>query len=569
MDTIINIVGGIALLIWGIRMVRTGMTRSFGAELRKMLSVSSGNRLYAFLAGLTITSAIQSSTATAMIVASFAGQNLILTTAALAVMLGADVGTALVVQILSIDLHWLSPILIAAGVFLFLSSERNKRKNMGRIMLGIGLMLLALKLISLASAPMRESELVSVMLLPLSQEPVLTVVLIALLTWISHSSVAAILLVISLANMQVLSVQMAVTMVLGVNLGAGLPAFVMTMKSPPATRRVTLGNLIMRAVGVALVLPAVPYAIAHVGSLSDHAGQTVALAHLSFNTLLALVFLPLLSLVSSGVTRVQPDVTATDAESGPRYLDMGALETPAVALNCAARETLRMGDEVRRMLDATSKVFLSNDDSLKRQIEDADDLVDRLHEAIKLYLTRLSKEEFDALESERCIEILSFTTNLEHVGDIIDKNLMELAGKKIKERVSFSPDGQQEIRAFHERIVANLDLAMSVFMSSDLELARRLLREKTAIRDLERRYVANHYQRIADGRADSIQSSSLHIDVLRDLKRINSHLTSVVYPILERAGELAASRLVDDAQEAPQVVKPPAFDASSEPKTAN
>jgi phosphate:Na+ symporter len=569
MDTIINIVGGIALLIWGIRMVRTGMTRSFGAELRKMLSVSSGNRLYAFLAGLTITSAIQSSTATAMIVASFAGQNLILTTAALAVMLGADVGTALVVQILSIDLHWLSPILIAAGVFLFLSSERNKRKNMGRIMLGIGLMLLALKLISLASAPMRESELVSVMLLPLSQEPVLTVVLIALLTWISHSSVAAILLVISLANMQVLSVQMAVTMVLGVNLGAGLPAFVMTMKSPPATRRVTLGNLIMRAVGVALVLPAVPYAIAHVGSLSDHAGQTVALAHLSFNTLLALVFLPLLSLVSSGVTRVLPDVTATDAESGPRYLDMGALETPAVALNCAARETLRMGDEVRRMLDATSKVFLSNDDSLKRQIEDADDLVDRLHEAIKLYLTRLSKEEFDALESERCIEILSFTTNLEHVGDIIDKNLMELAGKKIKERVSFSPDGQQEIRAFHERIVANLDLAMSVFMSSDLELARRLLREKTAIRDLERRYVANHYQRIADGRADSIQSSSLHIDVLRDLKRINSHLTSVVYPILERAGELAASRLVDDAQEAPQVVKPPAFDASSEPKTAN
>lgn len=569
MDTIINIVGGIALLIWGIRMVRTGMTRSFGAELRKMLSLSSGNRLYAFLAGLTITSAIQSSTATAMIVASFAGQNLILTTAALAVMLGADVGTALVVQILSFDLHWLSPILIAAGVFLFLSSERNKRKNMGRIMLGIGLMLLALKLISLASAPMRESELVSVMLLPLSQEPVLTVVLIALLTWISHSSVAAILLVISLANMQVLSVQMAVTMVLGVNLGAGLPAFVMTMKSPPATRRVTLGNLIMRAVGVALVLPTVPYAIAHIGALSDHAGQTVALAHLSFNALLALVFLPLLSLVSAGVTRVLPDVTATDAESGPRYLDANALETPAVALNCAARETLRMGDEVRRMLDATSKVFHSNDDSLKRQIEDADDLVDRLHEAIKLYLTRLSKEEFDALESERCIEILSFTTNLEHVGDIIDKNLMELAGKKIKERVSFSPDGQQEIRTFHERIVANLDLAMSVFMSSDLELARRLLREKTAIRDLERRYVANHYQRIADGRADSIQSSSLHIDVLRDLKRINSHLTSVVYPILERAGELAASRLVDDAQEAPQVVKPPAFDASSEPKTAN
>ena len=563
MDTIINIVGGVALLIWGIRMVRTGFTRSFGAELRNMLSLSSGNRLLAFLAGLTITSAIQSSTATAMIVASFAGQNLIATSAALAVMLGADLGTAVVVQVLSFDLHWLSPVLIGAGVVLFLTSERNRRKNMGRISIGVGLMLLALRLIMLASAPMRESELFTVLLQPLADEPVLTVVLIAALTWASHSSVAAILLVISLANMQVLSVQMAVTMVLGVNLGAGLPAFAMTMKAPPATRRVTLGNLGMRAVGVFAVLPAVPYLIAHIGALAEHSGQTVALAHLGFNAALALVFLPLLSLVTMAVTRVLPDLAATDSESGPRYLDAGALETPAVALNCAARETLRMGDEVRKMLDATNQVFLSNDDTLKREIEHADDLVDGLHEAIKLYLTRLSKEEFDAHESERCIEILSFTTNLEHVGDIIDKNLMELAGKKIKERVSFSPDGQQEIRAFHERIVANLDLSMSVFMSCDLELARRLLREKTAIRDLERRYVANHFQRIAEGRADSIQSSSLHIDVLRDLKRINSHLTSVVYPILERAGELAESRLVDDSRETP--AKARGFQPSSEP----
>ena len=123
---------------------------------------------------------------------------------------------------------------------------------------------------------------------------------------------------------------------------------------------------------------------------------------------------------------------------------------------------------------------------------------------------------------------------------------MELAGKKIKEKASFSPDGQGEISAFHERILANLDLAMSVFMSSDLESARRLLREKTDIRDLERQLVQNHFDRIGEGRTDSIQTSGLHLDVLRDLKRINSHLTSVVYPILERAGELAESRLVDD-----------------------
>lgn len=566
MDIIINIVGGVALLIWGIRMVRTGFTRSFGVELRQMLSLSSGNRLLAFLAGLTITSAIQSSTATAMIVASFAGQNLITGSAALAVMLGADVGTAVVVQVLSFDLHWLSPVMIGTGVFLFLAAERNRRKNLGRITIGIGLMLLALRLIALASAPMRESEIVTVLLQPLANEPVLAVLLIAALTWASHSSVAAILLVISLANMQVLSVQMAVIMVLGVNLGAGLPAFAMTMKAPPATRRVTLGNLGMRAISVFLALPVVPYIVAHIGDLADNPGQTVALAHLGFNAALALAFLPLLSWVSQLVTRVLPDLDQNDAENGPRYLDAAALDTPAVALNCAARETLRMGDEVRNMLDSTNTVFLNNDSALKREIEGADDLVDHLHEAIKLYLTRLSKEEFDGAESERCIEILSFTTNLEHVGDIIDKNLMELAGKKIKERMSFSPDGQAEIRTFHERIVANLDLAMTVFMSCDLELARRLLREKTAIRDLERGYVANHFARIAEGRPDSIQSSALHLDVLRDLKRINSHLTSVVYPILERAGELAESRLMDEASETTEA---PRYDPPCEPSAAN
>lgn len=549
MDTILNIVGGIALLLWGIRMVRTGFTRSFGTELRQVLGVSARNRITSFLAGLAMTTTIQSSTAMAVIVASFASQGLIANAPALAVMLGADVGTSIVVQVLSFDLHWLSPVLIAAGVFTFLSAERTRRKNLGRILIGIGLMLLSLQLISLASAPLRESEIVSVLMQPLAHEPLLAVILVALLTWASHSSVAIILLIISLADMQVFSVQMAMVMVLGANLGAGLPAVGMTMKSPPAGRRVTLGNAAMRAAGVFMAVPLVPYVVPYLGVFGSQPAQLVASAHLGFNLALAMAFLPLLTFVAAVANRFMPDLDATDAENGPRYLDAAALETPAVALNCAARETLRMGDEVRHMLDATSMVFQKNDDTLKKQIERMDDLIDKLHEAIKMYLTRLSNEEFDSAESERYVEILSFTTNLEHVGDIIDKNLMELAGKKIKDQAMFSPEGQSEIQAFHEHIVANLDLAMTVFMSCDLELARRLLREKTAIRDLERQYVANHFERISEGRAASIQTSALHLDVLRDLKRINSHLTSVVYPILERAGELAESRLMDDAAE--------------------
>jgi len=549
METIINIVGGVALLLWGIRMVRTGFTRSFGVELRQMLRFSGRSRLFAFASGLAMTSAIQSSTATAMIVASFAGQNLITGSAALAVMLGADVGSTIVVQVLSFDLRWLSPLLIVAGVVLFLPAEKSRRKNLGRICIGLGLVLLSLRLIMLASAPLRHNEAVSVLLQPLADEPLMAVLVVALLTWASHSSVAVVLLIMSLATTHVLSLQIAIVMVLGANLGGGFTAVAMTLKAPPPSRRVTIGNLIMRAAGVVVALQFVPYVVPYLSILGDAPGRVVASAHLGFNLALAAAFLPMVGIVTHLTARLVPDDDPAAEEKGPRYLDSGALDTPAVALSCAARETLRMGDEVRAMLVATEAVFRSDDAEAKRAVENKDDMIDGLHEAIKLYLTQLSKEEFDSRESARCVEILSFTTNLEHIGDIIDKNLMELAGKKIKERVAFSPDGQREIATFHEHILANLDLAMSVFMSSDLELARQLLREKIAIRDLERRFVENHFARIGEGRVDSIQTSALHLDVLRDLKRINSHLTSVAYPILERAGELAESRLMESDEE--------------------
>jgi len=208
-----------------------------------------------------------------------------------------------------------------------------------------------------------------------------------------------------------------------------------------------------------------------------------------------------------------------------------------------------MGDAVRGMLAGSLEVFRGNNPELLREIERKDDVVDQLHEAIKLYLTRLSREELDTTESERNVEVLSFTTNLEHIGDIIDKNLMDLAAKKIKKRASFSTEGFEELEIFHGHILENFDLAMNVFMTGDIEMARRLIQQKVSVRDLERNYAETHYARIGEGRPDSIETSSLHLDVLRDLKRINGHLTSVAYPILDRAGELIESRLKMETEE--------------------
>ena len=545
MGTLINIIGGIALLLWGIRMVRTGITRSFGAEFRQALSLSARSRLGAFVAGFGVTAAIQSSTATGLIVSSFAGQGLIAGSAGLAIMLGADVGTTVVAQVLSFDLRWLSPLALALGVFTFLASEKSKRRSLARSAIGLGLVLLSLQLIVDASTPLRQSQALLVLLEPLSSELLLAVIVAAIITWLAHSSLAIILLIMSLAAGQVMQIELALAMVLGANLGGGMIAVGVTARSLAAARRIPLGNLIMRTLGVFAVLPLLALIQPYLAELGASPERMVVNFHTAFNLALALFFLPLLTLIDRLTLRILPDKKQEDSFGQPLHLDEGSFGTPIVALACATRETLRMGDEVRAMLAGSLAVLQDDDADLMREIEQKDDIVDQLHEAIKLYLTRLSKAELDAVESARNIEILSFTTNLEHIGDIIDKNLMELASKKMKRKLSFSGEGWAEIKAFHTRVVANLDLALNVFISDDLILARRMLREKTEIRDLEREYVENHYARMGQGRADSIETSSLHLDVLRDLKRISGHITSIAYPILERAGELAESRLVE------------------------
>jgi phosphate:Na+ symporter len=545
METIINLLGGVALLLWGARMVRTGFGRAFGAALRRGLSMSARNRFTAFISGLGVTTILQSSTATAIITTGFVSRGMLTVLAGLAIMLGADIGTTAVVQLISLDIRWLSPLLIVIGVAMFLSSESSKRRAIARTAIGLGLMLLSLKLIVGVSAPLRSSEIFSVLIGPMTDEPLLAIVVAALITWLSHSSVAIVLLVMSLATAQLISLQLAMALVLGANLGSGLIAFAMTLGNPPAGRRITMGNLLMRVAGVMAFAFALPWLQPWLSLAGSEPARYIANFHTGFNLALALFFLPILPLVVKLTERLCPDEAVADDPGQPRYLENNPMDSPAVALANAARETLRMGDLTRSMLARSMEVFERDDPVLMKEIEKQDNVVDQLHEAIKLFITRLNREELDRDESQRGVEILSFTTNLEHVGDIIDKNLMELAAKKIKRKTSFSDAGLLELRDFHEKVVANMDTALNVFMTGDLEMARGLLREKTTMRDLELSLVENHYDRVGAGRPDSIETSSLHLDVLRDLKRINSHITAVAYPILEEAGELAESRLRD------------------------
>jgi phosphate:Na+ symporter len=545
---LLDLIGGVALLLWGLHMVHSGIVRAFGSDLRRLIHIALGNRLAAFLAGAAVTALLQSSTATGLMVTGLAAGGLVALVPALAVMLGANVGTALIVQALSFNVAALSPILLLAGIVAFRRGGRTRTRDLGRVAIGLGLMLLALHILLDTLAPAEHAPRVRALLEVATGEPLLCILLAAALTWAAHSSVAIVLVVMSLAYSHFLAPAAALALVLGANLGSAINPLLEAGKAGDlASRRVPIGNLINRGIGVVLAVPFLPQIADALAHVQADPGRMTANFHLLFNLALAALFIGPLDLLAWLLEKILPERKRAADPSAPLYLDETAIVTPSVALACAARETLHMGDIVETMLRDAMGALMTDDRKLVAQLSRMDNAVDRLDEAIKLYVTKITRESLDEGDGRRAMEIISFTINLEHIGDIIDKNLMELAAKKIKHKYQFSKEGAAGLVAFHQRILDNLKLAFGVFMSGDVKIARRLIAEKALVRDTELAAVESHLGRLREGRPESIETTSLHLDVLRDLKRIHSHICSVAYPVLEAAGELQPSRLTDAA----------------------
>ncbi|HLJ39632.1 MAG TPA: Na/Pi cotransporter family protein [Steroidobacteraceae bacterium] len=547
---LLDLGGGVALLLWGLHMVHSGIVRAFGSDLRRLLGGALRNRFLAFLAGALVTALLQSSTATGLMTASFVAGGTVDLAPALAIMLGANVGTTLIVQVLSFNVSAVAPLLFIVGVTAFKRSAQTRTRDLGRVAIGVGLMLLALHILLDTLAPAENAPAVRYLLSSATSEPLLCLLIAAVLTWLAHSSVTVVVLVMSLAASGFITAESSLALILGANVGSAInPLIEGSRGDDPASRRLPLGNMLNRLVGCALVLPLLPRIASALSHLEPNPARAAADFHTAFNLGLALLFIVPLNPLAALLTRLLPARVRTNDPSTPLYLDESALATPSVALACAARETLHIGDLIETMLRRTMTALMTDDRAMVAEISRMDDAVDRLDEAVKLYLTKLTRESLGERDGRRAMEIIAFSINLEHVGDIIDKNLMEVAAKKIKRKIVFSKEGAAELAAFHQEVCDNLKLAFSVFMSADLATARLLLTEKATLRATEFAAAENHLGRLREGRSESIESSSLHLDILRDLKRIHSHICSVAYPVLERAGELQPSRL-REAEEA-------------------
>ncbi|MCF8495913.1 MAG: Na/Pi cotransporter family protein [Alphaproteobacteria bacterium] len=516
-------------------MVRRHFVHAYGPHSRALIYSATKNRVRAFISGMAITALLQSSTATIILLTSFAKKNLVPLSAAIATVLGADVGTTLAAQVLALDLSWMSPLLLAGGVGLFMAKKKEGRpRDIAQILIGLGLMLLALSLIREAVVPLKNSSTLPLILAPLRTDPILALLLSTLLTWVLHSSLASVLLFSSLAAGGVIDLHLGIWFVLGANIGGALVALGTTYHSGVAARRITVANLLMRAATVTIFMPLTPFLLSYAEHFELEQGRAALHIHTGFNILVALIFLPFVNSVADFCRKILPAQRARDDEKSPHFLDEKSLDSPAIALSGAARETLRMAEMVETMLEQTIKSFESENPELIRSIRRQDNTVDSLYSSIKLYMIRMSRDAMDERQADRYMQILSFATDLEHIGDVIDKNLMELAEKKNRRQDRFSPKGLGEIQDFHNRVMDNLRLAQTIFMSEDKDLARKLVEGKQKVREAADVSSEQHFTRLREGLKESLATSSLHLDIIRDYRRINSYATKVAYSILSK-----------------------------------
>ena len=542
MTLLIELLGSIALLLWGLRMVRTGVMRSYGTNIKRFARRSEGKIIPAFLSGLIVAALLQSSTAAVLISASFAGQSLIGVGTAFITMLGADIGTSVAVLIASQKFTTLAPFLLAVGIFGFISSKENKRQNVFRAIGGLGLILLALILISITAGQLAELREFKSLMEVFKNQPVFFVILALVLTYLSYSSLAIVLLSVSFLATGVIGINESLYLVLGANLGSGMLPLISSWKSSELEKNPIIANLLVRSLCIILFYPFV--SVFSNFSLAYISFELVpAIYHLTLNLFVAIIgiifskqFLTLsLSLFSENKNE--------DQLNKHNILEADDFSMPAVSLANAKREALRMAEVSQNMVVSSLAVFKDDNEALRDEIIKKEDTVDEFYDGIKLYIARILQEELSPVESQQALNILNFTTNMEHIGDIVNNSLMELSGRKIAKHIHFSKEGFGEIISIHEEVCANYDLAINTFVSNDCELARVLYEKKQQLHKLEKRSVSKHLQRIGKGVADSLETSSMHIDVVRDYKRVNSLLSSIAYPILFASGEMLETRL--------------------------
>ncbi|MCZ2204082.1 Na/Pi cotransporter family protein [Bartonella sp. A05] len=551
---LLHLAGAISLLLWSTRMIRTGVERAYGNKLKSKFRHIISNPPFAAGFGLFMAVILQSSTAVTLLVSSFVNSGFVSGLTGLMAVRGGELGSALIVKILSYDLTSVVPLCLLIGTFTFMTTEKHDLRQIGRIIFGIGLLILSLQMTSAATEPLRNSVILPDIIHYLSTDSISAFLLAAALTYLLHSSIAGIILLINFANYDLIHAQLCVVMVLGVNFGSSFIAPLLTRHAPSGTRIIPLGNLLMRGAGSIFILILFLFFQPSITWLGKDASAQVINAHIIFNILIFLAGIPLSKWVLKLTTKIvhmsakKPQADKTFDLIDQTALDDSVLDRPTLALSNVMREVIHICDLVDIMLEKIMELYEKPDRNIINDLNQLNVILDKKHTAIKLYLAQLAGQKLSDEEALQTQELLSACIKLDQAGDIIIHNMLMLVKKKQKKDLQFTPDGWNDLLHFHAIVLANAHIAFNVLISRDTHTAHLLVQKKDQLRDLEKEMSLKHFKYLRKGDVKNMESSSLHLDTMRDLKQINSLLTSMVYPILEAQGLLKSSRLRNPSQ---------------------
>lgn len=539
---IMNLLGGLALFLYGMSKMSDGMKKAAGNRMRNILAALTKNRVIALIVGAFVTMIIQSSSATTVMLVSFVQAQLMSYAQALGVIMGANIGTTITAQLVAFKLTDYALGMITVGFIMTMFSKRETFKHFGEALLGFGILFFGMYLMSDAMKPLRDYQPFQDLMIGL-ENPWFGLLIGALFTGLIQSSSAFTGIVITLAMNGLITLEAGIPLILGANVGTCITAGLASIGTIRDAKRVAIAHVLFNIGGVLIFIWFIPYLADFVRTLSSDTPRQIANAHTIFNITVGIVFLPFTTLLAKLVYKILPD---KEIEKGviptTWHLDNSQISHPAIAIGLVQSELSRMTKIVARMLRAIIHPFTTDDPgedeiylklSVLEGIDMREDKIDFLDEKVVNYLLQIGRQELSNQQMSEVYAMISIANDLESIGDVIHRDMLPLVEKRRQLDSDFSEEGKKELKAYHVKMSKQMSRLRDALSEMDPTMAKKILRKEEKYVILESDFRIRHVKRLRDEMEESLETHEVHVEFLDLLKQVSVHLANIAKTIME------------------------------------
>lgn len=526
---IIKLLGGLGLFIYGMKLMGDGLENAAGEGLKKILEKVTKNPIIAVIVGAAVTTVIQSSSATTVMVVGFVNAGLMNLAQAAGIIMGANVGTTITAQLVAFKLSTIAPIFVFIGAMMVMFVKSKKRKEIGNIILGFGILFTGMGSMSSAMKPLTESTIFAQVLTTVGEHWWLGIIAGAVITAILQSSSATTGILLALATTGVMDIHQALPIIMGCNIGTCITAMLATVGTNKTAHRAAMLHLIFNVLGTVIFLPFLTLLGNFVSGFTTDVSRQIANSHTIFNIVNTLIMVPLIPILCKVVTRIIPG--EDEEKVGPKYIDNRLLETPVIAAGQVIKETIRMANRAKKNLELSMDSFVKNDEKLAEKVYQNEQVINTLEECITTYLVKLSKCELSDREKNIVASTFHIVNDIERIGDHAE-NVADLTFQKINKKLQYSDDAIAEVKNIYETTLKALDMSIECYESRDVEKAKSVMEVETRIDKQHKKYRDLHIKRLHEGTCNAY-AGAIYLDLLSNLERIGDHSTNIAESVIE------------------------------------